>query len=396
MSSRPLRRLLSGSSLVALACVAFVGCGNASGGGSSFAGGGGHGGGAGGIGGSSGGGGSLFDSGIPSDGSLGEGSACAAESQKAELIPLDMFIMMDQSSSMDETVSGSQTKWEAVTGALRDFVNSPTASGLGVGIGYFGIPDPNPFSSNYDLCTARDYAQPDVEIATLPGASSAIVTSLGRHFPDTATPTGPALDGAIQHAKNWALDPNHFDHTVIVVLATDGEPTECDPTDVGQIGQQIAQPAAQGSPSIKTFVIGVGNVANLNQIAQYGGTGQAYITSGPQAGQQFLDALNQIRGSALACEYKLPTPEAGTLDPNLVNVTYTPGAPDGGTPAPAETLIEVDDANGCSGAAQDAWYYDDATNPTKIIMCPTACDKLKNDTQGGQVDVLLGCSSIKG
>ena len=51
----------------------------------------------------------------------GDAAACATSSVKADKIPLDLFIMLDQSGSMADAVSGG-TKWSTVTSALDTFV----------------------------------------------------------------------------------------------------------------------------------------------------------------------------------------------------------------------------------------------------------------------------------
>src|SRR6185436_3893123 len=51
----------------------------------------------------------------------GSGGGCAGTSSKAEQIPLDMYIMLDQSGSMSGLVPGG-TRWTAVTQALATFV----------------------------------------------------------------------------------------------------------------------------------------------------------------------------------------------------------------------------------------------------------------------------------
>jgi hypothetical protein len=351
-----------------------------------------------------------FDAGQQGDSGSG-GGACAAEHKKAEQLPLDMFIMLDQSGSMDEMVSGGQTKWQAVTAALNTFVNQPGTAGIGVGINYFGLPDSgqqcsptcvtdadcgafgpcfigicfNCAAAGADSCNAAVYAKPDVEIAPLPGVAPLITASIAKHMPNTSTPTSAALQGAVDHAKKWATQ--NPSHVVIDLLATDGDPTECD-TDLNNINN-IAKAGATGMPKVLTFVIGVGNsLGALNGIAAAGGTGQAFIvdTNG-NANQQFLDALNQIRGAALSCSYLIPTPEAGTPDYSLVNVQYTPGG--GGMPV----IIPKVANKGACPAAGDAWYYDDNTNPTKILLCDATCTKLSMDANG-QIDILLGCTTI--
>ncbi len=348
----------------------------------------------------------------------GVGGGCAGTSIKAEKIPLDMYIMLDQSGSMTDPVSGGGDKWSAVTSALVSFVQQPTAAGLGVGIQYFGLPAGQmcpttclsdadcgacgpciPFfnlcsGAASDSCNAADYANPNtldangkkgVEIATLPGAASGLVASIQGHSPNTSTPTSAALQGAVDHAKAWQMA--HTDHVVVAVMATDGDPSECD-TDLNNI-DAIAAAAANGSPPIKTFVIGVGSsLSALNGLAAAGGTGQAFIVDTNQnTNQQFLAALNAIQGTALTCSYKIPVPSMGTPDYGQVNVQYTPGG--GGSPV---VIPNVPDAAHCP-ANGDAWYYDNPGAPTQIILCGPSCDKVKVDTMG-KVDIVLGCSTI--
>lgn len=349
-------------------------------------------------------------------GGLGSGGGmmmgCASDSKKAQLIPLDMYIMQDQSGSMSDSVPGG-TKWSAVTSALAAFVQQPAAAGIGVGIQYFplqsggnscpgscaqdsdcGPPQNGPCffgqclgcsGGGSDSCTASDYAKPDVEIAPLPGVAGAITTSLGKHGPSTSTPTSAALQGAVDHAKAWELA--HPTHTTIAVLATDGDPTECD-TNLGNI-EAIATAAAAGNPKILTFVIGIGSsLSALNGIAVAGGTTKAFIVDTNQnVNQQFLDAMNAIRGAALSCDFLIPLPEAGMPDFTKVNVQYTPG--NGGA---KEIIPNVANKAACP-ANSDAWYYDDPANPTKIVMCDAACTKLSQDSKG-EIDVLTGCKTI--
>ncbi|HEY3254445.1 MAG TPA: hypothetical protein VGJ91_10865, partial [Polyangiaceae bacterium] len=66
--------------------------------------------------------------------------ACAAKISTAQAIPLDMYIMLDQSGSMLDPIAGGGDKWQAVTSALSDFVQQPEAEGIGVGLQYFGQP----------------------------------------------------------------------------------------------------------------------------------------------------------------------------------------------------------------------------------------------------------------
>ena len=226
---------------------------------------------------------------------------CAAMAQRAEGIPVDMYVMFDQSVSMNELVGTNDSRWTALVRAFKQFLSKPTTAGIGVGIQYFGLGPPDQSSCNPD-----DYANPDVEIAPLPGNATAIKNSLSNHMPTSDTPTVPALTGAIAHARAWAAA--HPTHVTVAVLATDGLPFGCGTmNDVTPVVAAAADGLA-GTPSIKTFVIGVppmnSPIDNVGQIATAGGTTAIIFDNTGDVAQQFVDALDKIRGSVqLSCEY---------------------------------------------------------------------------------------------
>jgi hypothetical protein len=219
----------------------------------------------------------------------------------------------------------------------------------------------------------------------LPQAAPGIVAAIDAQMTNGGTPTRPALEGAISHARDWATA--YPAHKVAVVLATDGIPNDCS-SNIQNVSQ-LAAAGFSGTPRVPTYVIGVGpQLAGLNQIAQSGGTTQAYIVdTGPTATQQFIDAMNKIRGLALACEFLLPKPTSGQLDYTKVNVQFTP--PSGGAP---QLLQQVPDAASCD-PVNGGWYYDNPAAPTRIYACPASCDGF-NVQIGGKVDILLGCKTI--
>jgi len=350
----------------------------------------------------------------------GIGGGCASETVDGTGIPLDMYIMLDQSGSMGDSVSGG-TKWSAVTDAINAFMALPASTGIGVGIQYFPLTtgtmtcNPNPIcyvdtdcgaqgcgpcfgavppsfpgicmgALDSDSCEVNDYATPDVAIAPLPGVAAAITGSMANHSPTGGTPTAPALQGAIDHATTQAMA--NPDHAVIVVLATDGDPTSCTPTDIPGI-QGIAASGFNATPSIATFVIGVGQLqANLDAIAQSGGSNAAFIVDTSQnVEQQFLDALEAIKGTALGCAYGIPEPTMGNPDYKKVNVEWTPP---GGSP---EILPYVESPAQCP-ANGPGWYYNDVNDPTQILLCPYSCDEVEAASDGGQIRIVLGCETF--
>lgn len=85
--------------------------------------------------------------------------------------------------------------------------------------------------------------------------------------------------------------------------------------------------------------------------------------------------------SSLACQFAVPVPEAGLLDPTKVSLAFTPGT------GPVENWTNVPNSAACAG---DEWYFDDNAHPQIITLCPAACAKAKADTSG-KIEVLLGC-----
>jgi hypothetical protein len=364
-----------------------------------------------------GGAGGLAEGGSSGTGAFG---GCTGTAFKATPVPLDIFVMLDQSGSMLQDAGNGQNKWQAVKKALTSFMMEKAAAGIGLGIQYFGLPDPNvagcpaipcsqegdctavnpgcttcgpggvchsAYNPDIDACDPVEYAWAEVPIAPLPGNGNAILASLGMHAPGTNTPTAPALQGAIDYARAWKTA--HAGHVAVVALATDGLPSECD-MDQSHLND-IAAKGLSGMPSIPTYVIGVGPaLSELDAIASAGGTKVAFhVDLDPNVEQAFLDAMNTIRGAALGCKYQIPPPPQGkALDFDLVNVDYTPGG--GGMKT---TIPKVDSPAQCP-ASGDAWYYDDSASPTAIVLCDATCGVVSKDVMGGEVDIVLGCETI--
>jgi hypothetical protein len=247
-------------------------------------------------------------------------------------------------------------------------------------------------------CSAADYGKLAAPIAPLPGAATAVNAALALRLPNGPTPTHAALQGAIEAAKKHAVA--NPDHVVAVVMSTDGIPfTNGQCTDSVPAIQALAAAGLAGTPSIRTFVIGVlspqdstaGAKATLDGIAASGGTTAASILGTSATTQQdFIAALQKIRGQSLPCELTLPVPEAGTPDYAKVNVVYTPS--NSGTAA----LVPYVGTQAKCDPQTGGWYYDVAPGgspkPSKVILCPATCSKVQADPQG-TVEVVQGCET---
>jgi hypothetical protein len=102
------------------------------------------------------GGGSSDDGGAPapgpdfvfpvgSDGGLADraavstplpGQACAQDVKSANLVPIDLLLLLDASGSMADK-AGAKSRWELARDALASFVADPRSTGLGVGLQLF-------------------------------------------------------------------------------------------------------------------------------------------------------------------------------------------------------------------------------------------------------------------
>ncbi|NUQ75071.1 MAG: VWA domain-containing protein [Polyangiaceae bacterium] len=325
------------------------------------------------------GGGFIVDGG--SDASFNQDAACAATSSEAKIVPLDMIILLDRSGSMNDGV-----KWEGATNALKQYVTSAEAAGVNVGLIYFPIDPPDGLICNY-----KHYDDLAVPIAELPGNAPALVSSIDNEDANGgSTPMYGAMKGALFTATAYQ-DANPL-HKVILVFASDGDPNACsfeqgNPPDADNI-PTIAGLAASALNynGVQTYVIAIqgSSIASLNQIANAGGTMQALdVTANINL---FLDKMKEIQTKALACDFPIPEAPAGQVfDKELVAVKYTPIS----DPPMSEEIPRADNYQDCGG--KPGWYYDNNLKPTKIVLCPASCQKIKDDLQS-KIDVLFGCA----
>jgi hypothetical protein len=324
-------------------------------------------------------------------------SGCTGSTYAGEQIPLDIYIMFDQSCSMSCPAEqggpglcctgGPNPRIDHVRAALDDFLNAPESAGIGVGIGYFGYMEVGQTS-----CNPADYASAEVPIAPLPGNAQAILSSVNSKQPTGETPTGAAIRGACSYAAQW--QSTHPDRAVVVLLVTDGVPEApltsqgggCSPT-LGDAAA-AARECVQATPSLPVYVLGVGQaLQNLTQIAQAGGTDQAHIVAGGDITAEVLAALNAIRSdAAIPCQLSVPTAPAGqSVDFGQVNIAYCDANDQ------SETFYYVETESNCD-AQVGGWYYDNPANPTQILLCDRSCGTVSQP--GGSLLVAVGCGTI--
>jgi Mg-chelatase subunit ChlD len=309
-------------------------------------------------------------------------NGCVGEFYEGESLPLDIYIMFDQSGSMLNDVGG-MTRLAAVQQATREFLRSPESTGIGVGIGYFGFQ-----KIGETICEEAPYSAPAVPVSN---DHEPVIESLDGREPTGETPTAAALRGACSYASSWKR--SHPDRGVVVLLVTDGKPEApvscanggCCPTI--DDAESAAASCFDQAPNVPTYVLGVGPELDLlNRIAVAGGTKRAYLVGNEDVAANVLAALSTIRGDAkIPCTLDIPEPPAGSVDLGTVNLFEGQSGVDCLSP-----IYHVDRAMDCG--SDGGWYYDRADAPTAVELCPTSCDSVSRP--GSRLQFSIGCATI--
>ena len=316
---------------------------------------------------------------------------CSGTVSQASIKPVNMYFMLDKSGSMGSCTAAS--KWTAARNAIKSFFESPDSGGMHVALEFFRLNQGEAESGDDGCgpyCSNARCANPLVPLGTLtdqPRPTDAheqdLVYWLQHICPGGMTPTYPALGGAL----DWSIghqnaNPNEAH---VVILVTDGEPTECNTSDT-----QIADLArdAYNQYGIRTYPIGMlgADFTALDLIALRGGTSQAIhidSTNPANVEAELLAALQDIAGQALACSFDLP--DVSLFDPNNAQVLFIAG--DGTT----TDLQQAQNEGACDAAHH--WFYDDNASPTSITLCQDMCQTAQADP-AGRVEVHLGCPTV--
>lgn len=355
-------------------------------------------------------------------------SSCTSGTERAKPSDIDLFLMVDRSGSMG---FDGWENWNSVKLAISGFAHASVDDGLGLGISYFppaerceqprgtkrsddveramrairydkeaqGISNNwygeeivavdcqgvlggtrQYFHGSDGTCDLSDFVDGglgSVPIAALTSQQADLIDrSVEAVWPQGATPMRPALEGAIDAAlKNKEANSGRQS---AVILATDGQPTAC--TNGSPIGSVVDAATNGRDKGIDTYVIGIGNVSNLDQIAHAGSGTSAFVVAGGDQ-SAFSAKLQEIRELVSACNLGVPAPPQGRFDLEGTELVITDAS---GRPT---TLPRVDDEAGCGSSS--AWYYDDNDSPTMINLCPEGCALAR--AAKGRTDVLYQC-----
>ena len=254
--------------------------------------------------------------------------------------------------------------------AVASFVQAPSSNGIAVGLGYF----PNPVN----VCN-MGHVVAAAPIAPLPGNATAISDAVMTSPPDVSSRTVQVLGGALQYVRGYSVSNGR---AASVVFLTDRLVHRCESTFFN--ATQAAQDAFSNEVRVKTYVIGLDGVNAfwLDEIALAGsGSAQHYFPVQSDVLGQILTALTTIRTTP-TCDYGLPA--SPQFDPLNLNVQITVRA--------APMLLDYVGNAGMCGA-NSGWYYDIPTMPTKVTLCPQACNPVRT-TPNSRVQLIFGCSRV--
>lgn len=314
------------------------------------------------------------DGSVTSDGGSDDGSAasdvvippfdappgCVLTGYPAALVEAQIYLAVDSSGSMGQALPSGPTRYAAELGAVTSFVSDPLSASL------YCAMDTHPDARGDAGCSPALYDAPPVPMGQLgAGNAAAITAQLTPLVPTGGSPWSVMLTGALQFATT-SQQSAPARATALVFMA-DSTPNLC--AIAAPELTAIVAPPAQGVPPIRTFFVGITQVAAdvaqfMDPIAQAGGTGTAFATV-PPTQATLLAALVAIRNE-VACVVKLPL--VGTKPADL-----TKGGLFLQTAAGQVTTAPVANAAACA-AAGDAWYPEAVAD--RVHLCPKACNRL--------------------
>jgi hypothetical protein len=336
-------------------------------------------------------------------------SACAGESVEGESLPAVLELVIDVSSSMNDTAPGTnQSKWVVTRDALLNAVpgangSSGLAASMGVGILFYPNTKATIGATPQDInkCVNTSALVPTAQLGNATGAQRTLVrTSIQNAVLQQSTPTYDAYNYAFSNGiEKTKLPGKRF-----MLLITDGTPTlaqGCVNT-TGQLQGVDPEPIVglvqkAADAGVKTFLIGSpGSEQNRNWLSRaaiIGGTapagcspnGPTYchmdMTTATNFSTALADGLRSISGQIAPCTYTFPAPPSGqTNDPNNINVIMS-------SPSGSQLVVRDDKpADGCT----KGWQL---TSNNEILLCSDTCKAVQADASTG-IEVVFGCASL--
>lgn len=330
----------------------------------------------------------LPDGGGPDEkfiGDTNQDATCGFDSFALQRAPVDLFVVLDRSASMQDDSKGDDanpdagrpSKWDQLIPALAEVIGKADPS-ISWGLKTFPESPESTDGSNTECHDDTVTEKIDVTIAPMNrDQTSAAVKAVS---PDgDGTPTGAAIQVAVTYLQGLKTkDPKY------ILLATDGEPS-CSGT-AGHLDKDssdakedaVAAVSAAAEAGVHTFVIGVATkssaTSTLNRLATAGLEPRA--DSAPDAAKFYLAST---QGELVETLRSIVAPIASTC---IFTLTRPP-------PDPANIAVEVGDVKAPADASHaDGWDYTDASH-TQVQVFGSWCDRVKGGAN--MVQVVYGC-----
>ena len=315
---------------------------------------------------------------------MSEREACVGVEATVERLPVDVLAVVDGSGSMGDATASGVSKWSATKEAFQAFL-SHAPSDMRFGLSVFPIP-----GDDLASCSESYYREAAIPFTVVSQMAPGALVQLDAVQPRGQTPTGPALKAALQLAQAYGAE--HQGRSVVVVLATDGLPTTCAPTDAAELSR-LAREALESVAHVRTLVVASKSLddsaqLSFERIARAGGTEHPlFIDPRADFAAQLSDALGATAARKVTCDLAMPEPPTGQLlDYDSINVV-------GDRHGERKALPRVAGPDAC---AVGGWYYD--VNPEKgpasrINVCQSACERVAVD-RAAKLSVELGCKTV--
>ena len=352
-------------------------------------------------------------------------AACALTRAEVEtyLLPVDIIWVVDNSVSMkpaiDELTKGLNSFADLIAGTSLDYrvimlaLRSKTSPVTISGSPYYAVCIPPPLAGNENCGNGERFFQSSVNIRS---------TQPLEQFLGTLGQTNGYEQGKERGGEPWAhwLRP---EATKSIVIVTD---------DDSRLSRYFFEQAGAGTnPNNQSFrlppgilhkhweglfddylfhgLYGWGSDDDLGVLCSYSngtkppsagatytelvlstGGVRAKICDGATAWTPFFEAVAQAVATTtkIDCEFALPKPEKGELDPDLVNVLILDDDN-------SFTVGRVNSAADCG--VTGGWYYDDRAEPTELFLCEASCSlaqSLVGVEKTGRIELAFGCPAI--
>jgi hypothetical protein len=195
----------------------------------------------------------VLDTSPGGDGGAPDGS-CVARVSKAEMVPLDMYIMLDVSGSMLDPTSAYDatgapiSKWQGIKSALAAFIEDESSHGIGVGIQYFPLIKPDVPSSCTSDADCGDSAPCQFHFCASSGVSCTKHADCGNSVLNPCVVAGQC-GGFLCEAGDTCLIDNAAVPCVKLTTSTCQHIARCDPRAYAEPAQAIA-PLPESGPAL--------------------------------------------------------------------------------------------------------------------------------------------------